>query len=65
MRYRQAAGELLDALERDPQVKIVLITEELYQQALVLQSPGQRMGPDRLRIVYRDEGARINRRVDN
>jgi predicted nucleic acid-binding protein len=35
-RYRQAAGELLDALERDPQVEIVLITEELYQQALAL-----------------------------
>jgi predicted nucleic acid-binding protein len=35
-RYRQAAGELLDALERDPQVEIVLITEELYKQALAL-----------------------------
>jgi len=35
-RYRQAAGELLDALERDPQVEIVLLTEELYQQALAL-----------------------------
>jgi predicted nucleic acid-binding protein len=31
-RYRQAAVELLDALERDPQVEIVLITEELYQK---------------------------------
>ncbi len=36
LRYRLAAGELLDALERDPQVEIVLITEELYQQALAL-----------------------------
>ena len=35
-RYHQAASELLDALERDPQIEIVLLTEELYQQALVL-----------------------------
>ena len=35
-RYRQAGGELLDALERDPQVEIVLLTEELYQRALAL-----------------------------
>lgn len=36
LRYRLAASELLDALERDPQVELVLITEELYQQALAL-----------------------------
>jgi len=35
-RYRQAAGELLDALERDPQVEIVLITNELYREAMTL-----------------------------
>lgn len=37
-RYREAAGELLDALEQDPQVEIVPLTEELYQQALSLFS---------------------------
>jgi predicted nucleic acid-binding protein len=35
-RYRRAASELLDALERDPQVEIVSLTEELYQEALSL-----------------------------
>ncbi len=35
-RYRKAAGDLLDALEFDPQVEIVSITEELYWQALAL-----------------------------
>ncbi len=35
-RYRQAAGELLGALERDPQIEIVSLAEELYQQALAL-----------------------------
>lgn len=32
-RYRKAAGELLDALEHDPQVEIVSITGELYDRA--------------------------------
>ena len=40
-RYREAAGELLDALEQDPQVEIVPLTEELYQQALALFSSRQ------------------------
>ena len=35
-RYRQAAVQLLDALEQDPQVDRVPLTEELYQQALQL-----------------------------
>ncbi len=35
-RYRPAAVELLDALERDPQVEIISLTEELYAQALDL-----------------------------
>jgi predicted nucleic acid-binding protein len=35
-RYRKAAGDLLDALEHDPQVEIVSITEELYGHALAL-----------------------------
>ena len=35
-RYREAALELLDALEQDPLVEIVSLSEELYGQALVL-----------------------------
>ena len=35
-RYRQAAVDLLDALEQDEQVEIVSLTEELYQQAFQL-----------------------------
>lgn len=35
-RYRQAAVELLDSLEADPQVEIVFLTEELYSRALEL-----------------------------
>ena len=35
-RYRKAAAELLDALEQDPQVEIVSLSEELYEQALEL-----------------------------
>ncbi len=35
-RYRQAAVELLDALEQDLQVEIVLLSEELYERALEL-----------------------------
>lgn len=35
-RYRQAATELLDALEEDPSVEIVPLSEELYMQALEL-----------------------------
>ena len=35
-RYRKAAVELLDALEQDPQVEIVPLSEELYEQALEL-----------------------------
>lgn len=35
-RYRKAAVELLDALEQDPQVESVPLTEELYEQALEL-----------------------------
>lgn len=35
-RYRKAALELLDALEQDPQVEIVSLTEELFDQALEL-----------------------------
>lgn len=35
-RYRKAAVELLDALEQDPQVEIVSLSEVLYQQAFEL-----------------------------
>jgi len=35
-RYRKAALELLDALEQDPLVEIVPLSEELYKQALEL-----------------------------
>ncbi len=35
-RYRKAAVKLLDALEQDPQVEIVSLSEELYGQALEL-----------------------------
>ena len=35
-RYRRAAVELLDALEQDPQVEIVPLSEELFEQALEL-----------------------------
>ena len=35
-RYRRAAVKLLDALERDPQVEIVSLSDELYEQALEL-----------------------------
>lgn len=35
-RYRKAAIELLDALEQDPQVEIVSLSEEFYEKALEL-----------------------------
>jgi len=35
-RYRRAAVELLDALKQDPQVEIVPLSEELFEQALEL-----------------------------
>ena len=35
-RYRKAALELLDALEQDPLIEIVSLSEELYGQALEL-----------------------------
>ena len=35
-RYRSAAAQLLDALEHDPQVECVPLTDELYQQAFEL-----------------------------
>lgn len=35
-RYRQAAVELLDSLEQDPQVEIIPLSEKLYAQALEL-----------------------------
>lgn len=36
MRYRRAAVELLDALENDPGVEIVPVTEQLYKTAFGL-----------------------------
>jgi predicted nucleic acid-binding protein len=36
LRYRNAAIELLDSLEGDPNVEIVPISEELYKRALQL-----------------------------
>src|SRR5688572_683719 len=35
-RYREAAVDLLDALERDPKVEIVSLSDELYAEALEL-----------------------------
>ena len=35
-RYRSAAAQLLDAIEHDPQVECVPLTDELYQQAFEL-----------------------------
>lgn len=35
-RYRKAAVELLDALEQDPSVEIIPLSEELFAQALEL-----------------------------
>ena len=45
-RYRQAAIELLDALEEDSSVEIVPLSEELFAQAVDLfrSRTGQRMG---------------------
>ncbi|CAN5701435.1 PIN domain-containing protein [soil metagenome] len=45
-RYRKAAIELLDALEEDPTVEIVPLSEELYQQAreLFRQRPDKEWG---------------------
>lgn len=36
LRHRNAAVSLLDALENDPQVELVLLTESLYKQGLDL-----------------------------
>ena len=36
LRYRAAAIELLDSLEEDPNVKIIALSEELYNQAMEL-----------------------------
>lgn len=36
LRYRQAAIELLDALENDPAVEIVPVTEQMYERAFRL-----------------------------
>ena len=57
-RYRQAAVELLDALEQDPQVKIESLSEELYQQAFALFSsrPDKEWGiVDCISFVVMDE----------
>ena len=35
-RYREAAVQLLEAIEQDPQVECVPLTDELYQQAFEL-----------------------------
>ena len=45
-RYRKAALELLDSLDQDPLVEIVLLSEELYGQALELfrNRPDNRLG---------------------
>lgn len=36
LRYRHAAIELIDSLERDPNVEIAPITKQLYKRALAL-----------------------------
>ncbi|MGI8638856.1 MAG: type II toxin-antitoxin system VapC family toxin [Pyrinomonadaceae bacterium] len=42
-RYRKAALELLDALEQDPLVEIVPLSEELYKQRLSDNIHGKRI----------------------
>ena len=46
LRYRDATVELLDALEEDPNVKIIPISEELYNRAMELyrQRPDKEWG---------------------
>jgi len=36
IRYRKAAVELLDSLEKDPNIEVIPITEELYKKAFQL-----------------------------
>jgi predicted nucleic acid-binding protein len=46
LRYRASAIELLDSLEEDPNVKIVPLSEELYNRAMELyrQRPDKEWG---------------------
>ena len=46
IRYRAAAIELLDSLEEDPNVKIIALSEELYNRAMKLfrQRPDKEWG---------------------
>lgn len=46
LRYRDAAIELLDALEEDPNIKIIPLSEELYNRAMELyrQRPDKEWG---------------------
>ena len=46
LRYRAAAIELLDSLEEDPNVKIIALSEELYNRAMALyrQRPDKEWG---------------------
>ena len=46
LRYRAAAIELLDSLEEDPNVKIIALSEELYNRAMKLyrQRPDKEWG---------------------
>ena len=46
IRYRAAAIELLDSLEEDPNVKIIALSEELYNRAMELyrQRPDKEWG---------------------
>ncbi len=46
LRYRAAAIELLDSLEEDPNVKIIALSEELYNRAMELyrQRPDKEWG---------------------
>src|SRR5947209_193708 len=58
LRYRQAAVSLLSALEHDPNVEIVPLTDELYQQAFELyrSRPDKEWGLiDCLSFVVMDE----------
>ena len=43
-RYRNAAIELLNSLETDPNVKIISLSEELYKRAFQFYQNGKRMG---------------------
>lgn len=65
-KYRQAAIQLLSALERDSTVEIIPLSESLAAEAFILyqQRPDKKLGNDRLYLVRGDEVPRHRRRVN-